>query len=482
MNPRPNILFISIDSLRPDHMSVYGYEKETTPYLSEMAGEGVVCKNAFAASNWTGAAVTSMLTGRYPTRHGYTYQRYYLDADVPTLAQRLHMAGYRTGCFSNNLYITENTGLHNGFENLWYRGVLSSKSAPAKEKEKSSGSHLTARYKQMVPGAFKAALRDLADIPRVQKSLTRDDGAAATESALQGWLAADAGRPFFAFVHYQEPHSPYFPPKSFRKRFFADGWFAQWRYLEFPHIPFYAGHLEFTRQQMENYKALYDGEIAYLDWRLGRLFEWMREHNLWDNTLVVVTADHGECFGENGYVWHAFNLYDPLLHVPLLIRFPEWFSSGQVVTELIQSIDIMPTLLDGLNLAPENVDGISFLNGSRRTFAAAECDNPGKMIRRWLKRRPEMQERDFALFLRDMRCYRTATAKYVWTSDGQHEFYDLEQDPGEANNLDGRDGRARLLADQLQKWHSTLSPHVPDRNQPGFDKDTWEKLKALGYA
>jgi hypothetical protein len=104
------------------------------------------------------------------------------------------------------------------------------------------------------------------------------------------------------------------------------------------------------------------------------------------------------------------------------------------------------------------------------------------MIRRWLQRRPELQEADFAPYLRGMRSYRTQAGKFIWASDGQHEFYDLEQDPEEEDNLYGRDDRAGQLADQLQKWHSTLSPHVADSHQPGFDKDTWEKLKALGYA
>lgn len=482
MKTRPNILFVSIDSLRPDHMSVYGYEKETTPYLSELAHDGLLCKQAFAASNWTGAAVSSLLTGRYPTRHGYTYQRYYLDGDVPTLAQRLHMAGYRTACFSNNLYITDKTGLHNGFESLWYRGMSTAKTARAAIRRDSFWRGWIAAGKQRLPVTVKEAIKDLADIPRVQKSLARDDGAAATETALQRWLVDSDERPFFAFVHYQEPHSPYFPPKPYRKRFFPGGWFAQWRYLDYPHIPYYAGQLEFTRQDMEAYLAMYDGEIAYLDWRLGRLFEWLQQQKLWQNTVIVITADHGECFGENGYIWHAFNLYDPLLHVPLVIHFPDWFQPGQASDELIQSVDLMPTLLDGLDLSPENVDGLSFLHGSRRVFAAAECDNPRKMVLRWLQRMPALKEGDFSQYFRDLRCYRTLEAKYIWSSDGQHEFYDLLQDPGEGHNLYGSDQRSTLLASQFQKWHSTLSPHVADQHQPGFDKDTWEKLKALGYA
>ena len=116
-------MLISIDSLRPDHLSAYGYRRETSPHLDQVAEQGVIYQDAFAPANWTGAAVTSILTGLYPTCHGYTNRRYYLDEDVPSLATLLSEAGYETLCFSNNMYISRETGLAQGFKHFYYQGA-----------------------------------------------------------------------------------------------------------------------------------------------------------------------------------------------------------------------------------------------------------------------------------------------------------------------------------------------------------------------
>jgi len=479
---KPNLLLISIDSLRADHLSAYGYAKETTPYLAELAEEGVLFQNAFSATNWTGAAVASLLTGRYPTCHGYTNQRYYLDADVPTLADYMRAAGYRTACFSNNLYITAQTGLNRGFEAFYYRGLNSAKAAIAAGSSEPMRPSKWSRFKQRIPLAAKTMVRDTADWLNPQKSLSRDDGAAATEQAIFHWLLQQPERPFFAYVHHQEPHSPYFPPKVYRKRFFPEGWLQQWDYLRFDPAPYYGGKKAFTAREMENYLALYDGEIAYLDWRLGRLFDFLRRRNLIDDTMVIVTADHGECFGENGYIWHAFNLYESLIRVPLIVRFGAWRRRDESDDRLVQSVDILPTCLQAMGIEPGPNDGVSFLHAPQREAVYIESDSATMMVKRWLEKGAGLTEEDFNQYLRDLYCYRTRDAKLIWTSDSQHEFYDLHQDPDEKQNLFGHDPRGNEFVRQLQKWRSRLQPHQANQAQPGFDKQTWEKLKALGYA
>ena len=483
MIDRPNLLIISIDSLRPDHLSAYGYHRETTPHLTELAMQGVLFKNAFSASNWTGSAVTSLLTGRYPTSHGYTNRRYYLDDEVPTLAEQLQRVGYRTACFSNNLYITPQTGLHRGFDRFFYRGVESvddKNSVSSRE----AGAVQPAAWrwlKRQVPLAAKTILRDSTDLIQAQKSLTRDDGAWATEQSFCRWLPQVMDRPFFAFIHYQEPHSPYFPPKPYRRRFFPEGWFKQWHYLEFDPVRYYGGEKTFTQRELDNHQALYDGEITYLDWRIGRLFDLMQRNQAMDNTVIIVTADHGECFGENGYVWHAFNLYDSLIRIPLIVRYDAWFARNRVEDRLVQSVDILATMIQGLGLIPEENDGSSLLREARDAVYL-ESDSAQMMVARWLQKQPTLRESDFSQYLRDLYCCRTLTQKLIWTSDGRHEFYDLTKDSGESCNLYGQDSRADKFVQQLHKWRSQLKPHVANATQPGFDKGTWEKLKALGYA
>ena len=479
----PNILLITIDSLRAANLSCYGYDKETTPNLSLFAREGLIFDNAISPGNWTGASISSILTGLYPTSHGFTNNRYYLDEDVPSLATILKSIGYATTCFSNNIYITPETGLTQGFDSYYYRGREQKHQAG----EKGGNDGLMSGLKTGLSTRAKTIVKDVIDSFNRQRALQRDDGAFRTEVAFFKWLRnRQSEQPFFAFIHYQEPHSVYFPPLPFRRRFFAGSWRESLEYLEFDHISYFAGKKTFTRHRLDLYQQMYDGEIAYLDWRLGRIFEALKEKEILDGTLVLITADHGECFGERGYIWHAFCLYDPLIKVPLLIRYPQWFPKGQHFKELAQTNDLVPTILEGIavdwNYKNEN-QGISFLNGPARQAALTETVSPEKMVDRWLNRSNHLAKEDFAQYFRDLKSYRTLAEKLIRSSDGTSEFFDLAKDPSEENNIyDSRNETVRQYEKALDRWHESLKPHVADDKQPGFNKATWEKMKALGYA
>ena len=486
LSKRPNILLISIDSLRADHLSVYGYRKETSLHLSELAFDGMVYENAITAANWTGASIASILTGLYPTCHGYSNKRYYLDDGQESIASILQQNGFTTACFSNNMYISSRSGLDAGFDHFFYRGVREQKSDTSAEPSRKS--RLLQKAKDRIGMPQKNLIKNLVDVFFYEKSLHRDDGAYATEVAMTRWLQEqDRHKPFFAYVHYQEPHSVYFPPYPYRRRFFSLGWLEEGRYLEFDHINYFAGKTHFTESQVNHYMELYDGEIAYLDWRLGRLFQFLKKEGMYDDTVIIVTADHGEMFGEGGFFWHAFCLYEPLIRVPLIIRYPEWFSRDTRSLEIVQTNDLTPTLLDGLGIDwryKNDRQGQSFLNGSERRAALTETFNPELMIDRWLQRNKGLTKDDFRQYLRDLAAFRTADDKFVLSSDGAHEFYDLIADPGESENLyTDKNERAKKRRSELLEWTGTFKPHaVSADTQPGFDKATWEKMRALGYA
>ena len=393
--------------------------------------------------------------------------------------------GYFTTCFSNNLYLSSKSGLNAGFDDFRYRGVSEAKSEASSPK--SSGG-LLQKLKEIPSMQSKALVKNILDTFNEKKALQRDKGAYNTEIGFTKWVKQlDRDKPFFTYIHYQEPHSVYFPPYPFRRRFFSGTWLDEGKFLEFDHMRYFAGKTQFTESQVEGYKELYDGEITYLDWRMHRLFRLLKEHNLYDDTIIFVTADHGELFGENGFFWHAFCLYEPLIRVPLVARFPDWFKRDVRSLEIVQTNDLVPTILDGLNIDwkyKNDRQGQSFLNGSNRQAALTETYNPEPMIDRWLQRNKDLEKRDFTQYLRDLTAYRTATDKLIRASDGRHEFYDLQTDAQESKNLVGSsEPRITQRQKELQEWAGSFTPHrVAEGTQPGFDKATWEKMKALGYA
>ncbi len=479
MQKKPNILFISVDSLRADHMSLYGYRKETTPNLCRLADQGVVFDHAVSAAAWTGASVSSMLTGLYPGSHGFTNARYYLDDDIPTLAENLSSVGYSTAIFSNNLYITDRTGLTRGFDQYYYKGVLQSA-------QNNRSSTLKSRLSTPFSLSQRMMIKDVLDFYRPASGLQRDDGAYATNKSIQNHISKQGGNPFFIFVHYQEPHSIYFPPLPYRRRYFSGSWFSQYRYLDFDHISFFAGRKQFSKREIQAYTELYDGEIAYLDYRLGQLFDWLAKSKLLNDTLIIFTADHGECMGENGYLWHAFCIYNGLIRVPLLVRYPEWFDKVKDNNGLVQNVDLAPTIYEGLDLTwdyKNERQGQSFLNGSRRDAALCQYDNPERMVDRWLKRRKDIDKNEFKQFFRSLTSIQTHDEKLIHSSDHRHEYFDLQRDPLEQVNRysENRD-RALDMKKRLDEWLGSLKPHVANSQQEDFDKETWEKMKALGYA
>ena len=487
LNKKPNILLVSIDSLRADHLSVYGYHKETSPFLTELAFDGTVYDNAITAANWTGASLASILTGLYPTCHGYSNKRYYLDNAQDSIASILRENGYFTACFSNNMYLSSKSGLDAGFDDFYYQGAKQQKSKDSTKPSKKNV--LLQKLKDSVGLPQKNLAKNVIDLFSYEKSLQRDDGAYATEMAMKKWLRGqhDREKPFFAYVHYQEPHSVYFPPYPYRRRFFSGSWRDEGALLEFDHINYFAGKTNFIETQVNHFKELYDGEIAYLDWRLGRIFQLLKNQNIYDDTVVIVTADHGEMFGEGGFFWHAFCLYESLIRVPLVIRYPGWFQRDARSLEIVQTNDLTPTLLEGIGIDwkyKNDRQGQSFLNGSTRKAALTETFNPEMMIDRWRQRNKGLAVDDFKQYMRDLTSYRTLDDKLIYASDGAHEFYDLKSDPGEFKNLYADDDkRSQSRQAELQKWIGSFTPHVVSGDtQSGFDKATWEKMRTLGYA
>ena len=314
-----NVMLVVIDTLRADHLSLYGYSRPTTPNLARIAAQGIRFDNAISASSWTLPSHASILTGLYPHDH-HTDGELNLSPEYPTLAEVLRNQGFRTAAFSGNAgTFSRDRGFGRGFIHF-----------------EDSFESLGSSFGQTFYG-WKLEAR-LCELGLMRDLLGRPTAADVDSHALR-WIDQDQ-RPFFVVVNYYDVHDPYVPPEGYdhlyttAKR--AGGHFTEhWQYYE-----------NLTAQQRQAALDAYDGAINYVDAQLGRLMRELDKRNLTQNTLVIITSDHGEGFDEHGLMNHGNSLYRELIHVPLVLFAPGLLPKGIGVAEPVSTTALAPTVLD----------------------------------------------------------------------------------------------------------------------------------------
>lgn len=463
---RPNVVLIVLDSVRAANCSAYGYSRQTTPQLDRLAAEGTLYEQAISVGSWTLPVHASIFTGRYPINHGLTLSRHALRPGTATLASRLRAAGYRTGSFSNNAYISEATGLVQGFDHvddIWRTTNPRGIGLPKLSKRIAEFERRGPLLRPAV--ALLRSARRLRAVLRAWRS-RKDSGAAFTNQRVMGWIADDAAgsQPFFAFVNYMETHEPYLPPYPYNRRFMPS------RYSPF-RVARASGRRDEIltaaagqrRQDLEILEALYDGTLRYADEIVGRLADAIRAQGLLDNTVFIVTSDHGDSFGEHGHLGHRLTLYDELLRVPLVIRYPGRFQAGARVREQVQLGDLYPLVLELAGVDPDG-DFVSLLTPAADRTALAENTGP-KSINGL-----------------ESKAVRRNAHKFIWRSDERHELYDLSGDPGERSNLiESQPQIARQLHDHLDEILREMRDGDVRTGEARYDDETLERLRALGY-
>ncbi|MBM3226985.1 MAG: sulfatase, partial [Candidatus Tectomicrobia bacterium] len=235
-------------------------------------------------------------------------------------------------------------------------------------------------------------------------------------------------------------------------------------------------------------QACYDGALASLDAAVGALLDWLRQRQILDRTLLIITSDHGENIGEHGLMSHAYSLHDTLIHVPLLIRYPALFPPGQRVTHQVQLTDLFPTILDTLGLDVPDVrrelQGVSLLaplEAPEQRLAFAEMLAPHPSMAALNRRVGLPVETPHPALDRALRCVRTPAAKLIWASDGNHALYDLHQDPQETTNCYLTEPTLAAAYHQaLAVWQPSATP-APCLAPPPLDNDVRQRLRDLGY-
>lgn len=332
---RTNLLFISIDTLRADHVRAYGYERSTSPNLDRLAREGALFETMVAESSWTLPSHTTLFTGRSSRVHGVVHDGAKLGPQHPTLAERLRRAGYRTEGIASAPYLHPIFGFDRGFERYRVLG------------ETVYDLEGFSRRRQATDPTWRRRSQehDLAS----HRTVTSPDLVSHVGEALERLQ----DEPFFLFVHFFDAHFDYTPPEDYWRRFDPDydGDFDPVGFATNPKV--YPG---MPREELEHVVARYDGEILWTDEHVGRVLDALDERGLSDRTLVVVVSDHGEEFFEHGRVGHRRTLFDEQLLVPFLMRLPGRIPAGRRLAMQTRMIDVLPTVLDLLELPPEPED------------------------------------------------------------------------------------------------------------------------------
>ena len=350
---RPNILLISIDTLRADHLSSYGYGRETSPALDRLAENGVLFERAIAPTSWTLPSHLSMLTGLEISAHGIADDRQWTWVDAngepltPNLAGRflpemLQDAGYRTAGFHTWKYLDEQFGFGPGFE-VYERLGHTFYSHPVVSK----------RFDELRAANDVEALKRLRDEHPELFDVARKSTPEVLERGRE-WIsearASTPDQPFFCFLHLFDVHDPYTPPPPFDTKFDPDyDGPIDGRNVTSGDSPVRG---DMDPRDLAHLIALYDGEIAYVDAQLAGLFAWLETEGIAEDTIVVVTSDHGEEFFEHGHKTHRRQLYRESVHVPWILSWPGRLPAGLRVAETAGLVDLAPTVLGLVGVTP----------------------------------------------------------------------------------------------------------------------------------
>lgn len=477
------IILYVLDSLRFDHVSCYGYERQTTPNIDRLAADGVVFERCYAPSTWTRPVAASLLTGTYPGVHGVRGRRDVFSAAIPRLPALFHAAGYRTACVSAIGNVSTAMGFAEGFD---YFCDLYREPDLLQHRMRSTG-----------------AVEGLEDSEDIVFPYAED-----INQYFFPWLKENRAQDVFALLWSIQPHAPYEPPEGFRKFVSAqyDGRFT--------------GKRDMVRRARDEQDTrdlidLYDSEIAYNDHMIGKILHELEENGLYDETLFIVLGDHGESFGEHGLFSHGHLPYDVVMQVPLVVKFPKNAHSGARVSQLASLVDIMPTLLSASGVEyPQDADPILMGKDLAALLEDPAWENHdcvycetlysetkpvyyGAAAEEWkyLKMTPPQMGKGNLKNLWD-RLFReriifSILRNPMWLLRRYGKMkgemlFDTVNDPGETENVFSQHPEAAsrmqaLLSDWLEQCRAIVAEYVTGFAEGEDDAKLREHLQALGY-
>jgi arylsulfatase A-like enzyme len=437
----PDVILVTVDTLRADHLSSYGHARNTSPSIDALAADGILFENAFTTVPRTTPALASLMTGDYPRKHGLMTLLDALSSDKRTLAEVLSEQGYATAAFvTPNVH--RRSGLWQGFDVF---------------DDRVDSDDPSARAEQMAARALR-------------------------------WLDEQRGGRLFLWLHLWDPHFRYDAPAPHDEAFDPQPGKQLSLYRRIDRGELRLGEVYFendlTTEEVARVVARYDGEIRYADGVIGRFLDGLRDLSLYAPALVVFTADHGESLGEHGYYFeHGAYLYDSSLRIPLILKLPLARRAGTRITDPAMIFDVTPTVLSSLSLEERlGSPGRDLLSasGSGEVLGETRFHETGH---RFFAQNPRRQLDGPAGHWKSAREGNWKLIR-IPTPDGDiHELYDLEEDPGETRNLFREDDPvARDLAKKLDAWLAGFGEVTEgDAASDAIDPATAERLRALGY-
>jgi arylsulfatase A-like enzyme len=479
-----NVVVLVMDTARAS--AVEAVLSNPTKSLKEPIVEGTRFEQTYTSAPWTLPSHASLFTGTHPSKHGAHAGHKRLNDDHATIAEILANNGYETVAVSNNTWISEEFGFDQGFETFYktWQYVQSDTDLGRIARQEEGIDKFTEATKALFDGDPLTNLANAIYGQFFRK--TEDDGATRTNEWISDWITnRNDSRPFFLFVNYLEPHLEYRPPNEHASDYLPEGV----TYEEAMEVPqdawgYIAGTTEMTDEGFEILRALYRAEISYLSKRILEIVDVLKAEGEWEDTLFIITSDHGENIGEHGLMDHQYALYDTLLNVPLFIHGSPFGDESS--DDLVQLVDLPPTILDVLDIdapgAREQFQGVSFHPDAPedREFAVAEYLSPQPSMNALQKRVGDLPD-NVEKFDRSLRAIRTERYKYIRGSDGSQGLYNIQNDPDETRDISDTYGDVvHELDTELDGWLDSFDK-ADHSDDVSMDEQTKARLEDLGY-
>lgn len=466
----PNIVWIVWDSCRADFTLSDYRGIELTPNLKKLAEDGVTFNNAFSAAPWTLPSHASMFTGLYPSKHSYLDDG--MELYGQHIAEILASEGYNTISVTGLAKIGSHTPLSNGFETVYELFRLPRVGMDIRDIWKYYG-QIFKEWAKFLPNYLA----------------NRQGGEYLETSLLKHYISkAPDSDPVFIFANYISPHSEYNAPEPYRSRFEGKYDDAREEIVEQLCIRggyrYMADEISVNETEWQAVKDRYAGEIRYVDSQLGSLIQCMKSCDIYDQSIIIVTSDHGEHFGEHGRAYHQFSLYDEVINVPMVIEFLNNNYAGTEISNLVSSVDLFPTILDSVDLKVDQGNGESLtpINKISREAVFAEYGEPVTAIQALHNNTENQVSSDIIDELdTSLQCVRTEDHKLIQHTKGDYEAYDLSTKPKESRDLSESGStpyETKNLINEIERNLSVLPP-IPEESTD--DREIRKNLKALGY-